>query len=718
MTAKLQSVSTEMPGRDSLTRQESPFPTGISRVICRIQAPKLKPTMNYTRESVRFTSLGDTIVGTLIIPASEEPVPTLIVAHGAGEYKENYEELAEFLAQRGIASLALDMHGHGESGGRRFHVRMAEWVPDLQAAANFLTGRKEIGRIGLFGLSSGGTAVLEAAVIDPRFEALIILDGTVRSSMPLGMRMLMSGLLAVGKLKQKITGRELRVPFAKLSIGPKVASDPLINEAIVKNPRALEAFMQFPLPGAEEAFFVNTLDRAPRIQSPTLVIWGEDDTMDPVETGRLLHDALACKKRLEIIAGNGHVGHMDRHRTHVFALAAEWTLENLSGTKNRLAGNPAVSIRTAPLIIEGDQARKLTLENKWQLLSPLLTAYGCEPLAYATLQEGMEYFIDDLGFIAYTTVQHPVFARRPRKITLSEPVCAPENLRPLLEKFLQVNPGVALGQISERCASVVRELGFKVNCLGYEPVIYLQEYNTKGNWKELDLIKRARNEAKREGLVIREEHGAQLDKQQLTNLSHKWIETKKINDREIWLYARRPIFDHEPDVRKFVAYDSTGQVAGFAFYDPMYRAGSVYGYSANIVRCDEKRFGRLATAIHMTAAETFKAEGKEILNLLLAPFDKMENGRYNDDAGVRWFFRLTAKYGNDIYNFKGLTFHKSKYRARERYIYYASNRLMASNDIYLAFVSAEIADGYLKTVGQLLVGMLKYWDPFQSKRPN
>ena len=88
--------------------------------------------------------------------------------------------------------------------------------------------------------------------------------------------------------------------------------------------------------------------------------------------------------------------------------------------------------------------------------------------------------------------------------------------------------------------------------------IPIQTYNTKGNWKELDLIKRARNETRRGGITIREEHtaGLSLRQQELKALSAKWITSKKINDREIWLYARRPIFDHEKGVRKFVAYDS------------------------------------------------------------------------------------------------------------------------------------------------------------------
>ena len=148
------------------------------------------------------------------------------------------------------------------------------------------------------------------------------------------------------------------------------------------------------------------------------------------------------------------------------------------------------------------------------------------------------------------------------------------------------------------------------------------------------------------------------------------------------------------------------RVAGFAFYDPMYRDGKVFGYSANIVRCDEQRFGRLATALHMEAMEKFKSEGKESLNLLLAPFGKLDCGNFNDDWGAKLFFKLSARFGNSIYNFKGLSFHKSKYRGVERPLYFASNSFLPSSDIYLAFASAGLADGCLATFGKLMRGML------------
>lgn len=356
-------------------------------------------------------------------------------------------------------------------------------------------------------------------------------------------------------------------------------------------------------------------------------------------------------------------------------------------------------------IIGREEAKAFSQREKWKLLSPFLSQHGRQALSYATLQPGMEYFVTDYGYIAYHTVQHRIFSRRPKRIGFADPICAPADFPRIVREFLARDHRAVFACVSAEFAQLLRERGFKANCIGYEVELPIQTYNTGGNWKELDLIKRARNEARREGIKIREVPIETVDPTQLAEVSSRWIGGKKVNDREIWIYARKALFEPEEGVRKFVAYDRNGRVAGFAFYDPIYHAGRTVGYSANILRCDEKRFGRLATAIHMEAIERFKPDGAEVLNLNLAPFVKLDKGRFNDDLGAKLFFKLSEKFGNDIYNFRGLAFHKSKYRGTEKFLYFASNSFWPSNDIYLAFKSAHITRSYLTTLGRLLRGM-------------
>ena len=80
---------------------------------------------------------------------------------------------------------------------------------------------------------------------------------------------------------------------------------------------------------------------------------------------------------------------------------------------------------------------------------------------------------------------------------------------------------------------------------------------------------------------------------------------------------------------------------------------------------------------------------------------------WTDDSSDTMVYRF-ERYGNEIYNFKGLAFHKSKYRGSERSVYFASNSgFFMSNDVYLAFLTSDIANSYFATMGRLFKGVVK-----------
>ena len=267
----------------------------------------------------------------LFTPLSDVPSPALVICHGALDFKENYFPLCEYLAERGIATLAIDMHGHGRSEGKRFHVDIGAWVADIRGAIDHLEQRREVNKsaIGVFGLSSGGTAVLEAAIVEPRIRAVITLDATVRSTLSTAEHLVMLILIAAGWIKRLITKEDLRLSMVKPFEKVEAASDPEVNRRWRENPRVLEMWSSFPLPGGTQALIVDTIERVHRITAPTLVIHGEEDKVDPPETARLLYNALTCVKRLCIIPGNGHLGHLDRNKEQVMGLTADWALAHL-----------------------------------------------------------------------------------------------------------------------------------------------------------------------------------------------------------------------------------------------------------------------------------------------------------------------------------------------------------------------------------------------------
>lgn len=281
---------------------------------------------------VCITSMGDNLIGKLFLPESSAPAPAIILVHGAIDYKENFFELAEKSAAAGFAALALDMHGHGESAGERYHVRMQQWVPDVVAALDYLQDLPEVdaSRIGAFGFSSGGTAVLESAILDSRLRALVTLDATVRPIVNRFEQGAFKFLGWVGTKKRKIFGSDLKLPLYKIACQQPVACDPIVSQRFLNDPYLVKGYKRYPIPGAVESLVVDTLERVGKISVPVCVIHGREDTVDLPETASCLYDELTSTKSLHIIPDSGHVGHMDRQKEKVFEIALNWFANHLS----------------------------------------------------------------------------------------------------------------------------------------------------------------------------------------------------------------------------------------------------------------------------------------------------------------------------------------------------------------------------------------------------
>lgn len=93
----------------------------------------------------------------------------LLVVHGYFEHGGRYRELAHALLDRGIATTAVDLRGHGRSEGRRGLVRRFEdYHDDLRAALATITGGPRF----VLGHSLGGLVVLDWAARDALAGAL------------------------------------------------------------------------------------------------------------------------------------------------------------------------------------------------------------------------------------------------------------------------------------------------------------------------------------------------------------------------------------------------------------------------------------------------------------------------------------------------------------------------------------------------------------------
>jgi len=112
------------------------------------------------------------LVGELQLPASDGPSPAVLLLNQAAGDRTAYRDMAARLASKGIASLRLDLRGHGEStnAGRFIPGRLQRdpliWdaESDVLAAHRYLQAHETIdpARIGMVGASYSGEEMAEA----------------------------------------------------------------------------------------------------------------------------------------------------------------------------------------------------------------------------------------------------------------------------------------------------------------------------------------------------------------------------------------------------------------------------------------------------------------------------------------------------------------------------------------------------------------------------
>jgi len=126
---------------------------------------------------------GVSLAGRLTLPEGEGPFPTVVFVHGSGRGRRDaphYQELAGLLARRGIASLAHDKRGVGDSTGEYVEAPdLSIHAGDLVAWVDALHARDDVdgNAIGLMGWSQGGWTAPLAASMTGRVAFVVTVVG-------------------------------------------------------------------------------------------------------------------------------------------------------------------------------------------------------------------------------------------------------------------------------------------------------------------------------------------------------------------------------------------------------------------------------------------------------------------------------------------------------------------------------------------------------------
>ena len=223
-------------------------------------------------------------------------LPTTLFVHGASFDRTIWKLQARYFAWHGSNVLAVDLPGHGRSGGEPFTSieAMADWVVRVMDAAG-------IESVALVGHSMGGQVALDCAGrYNDRARALVILGGAL--AIPVNDALLKPAavddheafdLLNVWGYGRRAQLGGHRMPGLWMMRGGLRVMERAANGILHTDLMATNAYE-----GGAAA--------AAAVTCPTLVVIGEKDMMTPAKAGRVLADSIPGAVSV-ILPNLGHI---------------------------------------------------------------------------------------------------------------------------------------------------------------------------------------------------------------------------------------------------------------------------------------------------------------------------------------------------------------------------------------------------------------------------
>lgn len=226
----------------------------------------------------------------LINPDHDRIGGTIIVLHGINDRKKSMLDFSSAFAHAGFRVVLVDLRGHGRSTGRYATFGVIE-SRDISQLIDALQHKQLIaGRIGIFGPSYGGAVALQSARSDDRIDAVVTV----------------STFTSMREIVPRYT--QIYLPFGRWL--PKSKIDSAIEHA--------GRIADFKIDDA------NTLNAMAELDTPVLLIHGEEDTHIPSSHARRLQAAARGVAELVIVEGADHDTTMSEHGSRILEESLRW----------------------------------------------------------------------------------------------------------------------------------------------------------------------------------------------------------------------------------------------------------------------------------------------------------------------------------------------------------------------------------------------------------
>lgn len=148
----------------------------MTRLVLAAAAVLLAADATAAQRGVTLTASDGTSLSGALYEPSVRPSPGIVLVHMLGRTKDDWDDVAERLEDAGATVLAIDLRGHGRSGGSA--GALADLEIDVRSALAWLEARPNVrpAAIAVVGASLGANLAALAAAGVPSVRAVALLS--------------------------------------------------------------------------------------------------------------------------------------------------------------------------------------------------------------------------------------------------------------------------------------------------------------------------------------------------------------------------------------------------------------------------------------------------------------------------------------------------------------------------------------------------------------
>lgn len=299
----------------------------------------------------------------------------------------------------------------------------------------------------------------------------------------------------------------------------------------------------------------------------------------------------------------------------------------------------------------------------------LCRKHGDFALAYSTaVQQDLKHYGDERGYLAYATKMGHTFV-------LGDPVACRGDRERYIRDFVSAAGDPCFVQIGWETATVLSELGYRVNHMGVDTHLAFDTHSFTG--KRNETVRYSERWLIRQGYTIIECDGTKTQADQIKAISDNWRAGRIVSRREM-RFLNRPFFPElSPHMRRFLILNPKGAPIALLDFDPIFEDGVVTSYTAAFKRKLAGTTPHAEVGLTKFAADRFREEGYARVTLGLSPLAAIAESGFAESGLWRKLFERafhSDKINTHVFNLRGQAAFKQRFHGEEVPTYIAFKR--------------------------------------------